>query len=290
MRGDAASAWRYSSTQPLADAVDRELERECVEVGDDGRHLDRHVVDVGAFHTIEDRTHPLVGFGVGQDRLAERVDVDAHTVGGPSSEVPCEVRIVRRDHDAVRLGLDLADHEWHHDAGEARRNERTGAQQQRVQAPDCVGVVGGDDIGEAPRCESGLVDPQHLVGHGEDQLTALLVGEERTEPRPPASLVARFVAEALREQSACELDGIVGEVRVGATGRPGEGRCVHLPMEHAAMASGLARIHRVETVKSTNSEPWDVARSPTVDTGECSIGRSKRSPTCWPRSPTSCSA
>ena len=68
--------------------------------------------------------------------------------------MPGEVGVVGRDHDAVGLGLDLAEHERHHDPGEAWCDDRAGAKQQRVETPDCVGVVGSDHVGEALGGES----------------------------------------------------------------------------------------------------------------------------------------
>ena len=132
--------------------------------------------------------HPLVGLGVGQDRLAERVDVDLHAVVGAAPEMLREVGIVGRDDDAVRLGLDLAEHERHDEAGEPRRREGAGAEQQRVEASDRIRVVRGHDVSEPASGEPGFVDPQHLVGHREDQSAALFVGEERAESLASAPL------------------------------------------------------------------------------------------------------
>ncbi len=105
-------------TESVGDPLDRVLECERVEVGDDRRHLHRHVVDIGAVDALLDLPQPLVGFGVGEDRFAERVHVDPHGIGAALVEMAGEPRIFGGEHDAAGLAPDAPHDQRHHQRGQ----------------------------------------------------------------------------------------------------------------------------------------------------------------------------
>ena len=188
MSGVARGGASVEPAESVGDPLDRVLECERVEVGDDRRHLHRHVVDIGAVDALLDLPQPLVGFRVGEDRFAERVHVDPHGIGAALAEMAGEPRVFGGEHDAAGLVPDAPHDQRHHERGQQRSDPRAAAEEHPIDPAEGRGRMLPHHGGEAARRPTGRLDAHDLVGEREQQLTSLRVREQPAEPVLPPTL------------------------------------------------------------------------------------------------------
>ena len=176
-------------TQSLADPLHRVIEGQYVEIGDDRRHFQRHVVHIGARDACTNQLQPLIGLGVTQNRLTKHVDVQPKTIKPPLGDVIAKFRVIGREHNPVALAHDALAHQRHHDPRQWPRNDRSDAQHHAVQrAERSWHSEFADNPPKPRRCSTVRSEAQHFISQRKGQLAQTGVVHQRCQSRLLAPL------------------------------------------------------------------------------------------------------
>ena len=190
--------------EALGDPLDGVIESEHIEVGADGRDLQRHVRDIGPDDARVHLPQPSVGLGIAQDRLAQHVHVQAEPLIGAAAHVIGERRIIGRQHHAPRLRKQPASDQRHDESWHDRRHSSAERQSDAIDRCQTANASCAPHHRREPSCGAGcVVDAEHLVGEREGQFAQRCLVDHLREARLSASLGARGHVERRREQISC---------------------------------------------------------------------------------------
>lgn len=209
-------------TEAFGDAVDLGIEGDHVDTRHDRRHLDAHVVDVAATHGSKDPLEALIGLGVAQHRLTERVDVRAHP------RLPAARQVLRQgpgtgvDDHARCLALYAQLNEPAHEPRRYPTDRRSGPEGQAVERADRRRRT---ELGETLERASRGRRPQHLVGEAKQETAAPTIAEKRPEAVGAAALGAGRIGvggsdERLRSAPGARDELVVVDGHATITSRP----------------------------------------------------------------------
>ncbi len=209
--------------EPLHDPRARPVEVPRDELRRDGRHLDRHVVDVGPPHEREGALEAGVRLGLAEHGLAEEVDVERVALRAGPGEVRAEA--------AAGVGHEVA-HELaqahargrHDDARQHRRDARPDAQERPVDRPEERPALPAS----SPRRPSARAATCTSWGRATSSTNRTAssrpAGSETSAPSRSAVLRARASpALAGGEPAPGQRDGLLDEVVRGGEARVADG-------------------------------------------------------------------
>ncbi len=115
--------------QLLDDAGDGLVERPHRQLAGDGRHLDRHVVDVVALEQLHRAVAAVRGLALAEDRLAEQVEVEPVAAGAQALDRLAELRGTGVDDEVADHAPQGAPGDRHDQLGEQDRRHRAELEQ-----------------------------------------------------------------------------------------------------------------------------------------------------------------